>query len=331
MSSTYKFTNSDFLIRYADGSYAKGDYATDTLNFGGKSITNVPFGIGYDSTSSQGILGVGYAANEASVGTNGRTYQNLPQILVQEKIINSNAYSLWLNDLSANTGSILFGGVDMDKYNGDLQTLPVIKEQGDYREFIVALTSVVAAGQKIITNTPIPVLLDSGSSLTYLPDQYAQAIFTVLNAQYSNSAGAAVVSCSLMNSDKTVDFSFSGLTIKVPLNELVIVDGVRNRQPVCILGMFDPYLPLLNHSNSFNRYQRCWRLHCRPRRHLLAQRICRLRLVQQPNLPSADKLQCHQQQRSRNRQRHRRRTRRKNSGEPSVYTRCRHWRRPQRW
>jgi hypothetical protein len=295
-SSSYKYTSSDFLIKYADGSYAQGDYATDTLNIGGKNIGSVPFGIGYSSTSSQGILGLGYAANEATVGTSGRIYHNLPEILAGAGLTSSVAYSLWLNDLDANTGSVLFGGVDTEKYQGQLQTLPIIQEAGEYREFFIALTSVTAAGQTIISSSnPVAVLLDSGSSLSYLPDDAAQSLFNVLNAQYNEQSGAAVVDCGLRDSQQTVSFGFSGVTINVPMDELVIVDSVRRGQETCILGMcfapFTPYPlpPLLRPvSNSSTRHQRRRRLHLRPRRHLPPQRLRSLRSEQQPNLPRPD-------------------------------------------
>jgi hypothetical protein len=203
---------------------------------GTTSLTNVPFGVGYVSSSPQGIMGVGYAINEASVSTDGRAYQNLPQVMASSKLINSPAYSLWLNDLEANTGSILFGGVDSDKYHGSLATLPIIKEEGAFREFIVALTGLTAAGETVL-NTAIPVLLDSGSSLSYLPTNYYNALNTIFNGVPNDQAGASIVSCSYMNSQNTIDFSFSGLTITVPMSEMVLVEGTRRGQPVCILGM----------------------------------------------------------------------------------------------
>lgn len=238
-SSSYKYVNSDFYIKYADGSEAVGDYATDTLSIGGTSIEGVQFGIGYNSSSAQGILGIGYAANEASISTTGKTYSNLPEVLMSSGVINTMAYSLWLNDLDANEGSILFGGVDSDKYHGTLSTVPIIQEDGEFREFIIGLSSVTAANQSVFTNDPIPVLLDSGSSLSYLPTTYADAIFKIFNAEYDSNAAAAVVDCSMMNSDDTVDFDFSGQTISVPMSELVIIDGYRRNTAVCILGISD--------------------------------------------------------------------------------------------
>lgn len=238
-SSSYTFVNSEFAIKYADGSYAIGDYGKDTLDLGGTTVTGVQFGIGYNSTSSQGILGVGYEANEASISTTGKTYANVPQLLVSQGKTATAAYSLWLNDLDANTGSILFGGVDSDKYHGDLSTVPIIKESGAYREFVIGLSSLSVGSQSLFSNSPIPVLLDSGSSLSYLPTQYAQALFKILSATWDSSSGAAVVSCNLASSSTTVDFSFSGINITVPMNELVVIDGYRRGQAVCILGISD--------------------------------------------------------------------------------------------
>ena len=99
-----------------DGSGAVGDYASDTFTIGGTTLSRLQFGIGYESTSQEGILGIGYQVNEVQAGRLGQSpYNNLPAQLVADNKIQSNAYSLWLNDLDASTGSILFGGVDTDQ------------------------------------------------------------------------------------------------------------------------------------------------------------------------------------------------------------------------
>jgi len=245
-STTYNYVNSDFNISYVDGSGASGDYVKDTLSFGGQNLKGMQFGIGYTSTSPEGILGIGYTVNEVQVNrAGGQAYPNLPQLLADNKIINSNAYSLWLNDLEASTGSILFGGVDTEKYTGSLQTLPVIAEQGVFAEFIIALTGMGVNGKagSLFDNETVPVLLDSGSSLMYLPDDLVTSLYTQFNAQYDSSQGAAFVDCSLANDATTLDFTFSSPTISVPMNELVIVAGYQRGQPVCILGKRAPSKP----------------------------------------------------------------------------------------
>lgn len=215
-------------MSYEDGSGAAGDYGTDTFRIGGETLSGLQFGIGYKSTSVDGILGIGYAADEAQVNVaNLEPYANLPQALVNAGLIKSNAYSLWLDDIDANTGSIVFGGVDIEKFTGKLDTLPVQKEFDEYAEFIITLSSmsIVNGGntQSLNTDLPTAVILDSGSSLTYLPN--ANAIYSALNLQYSPQDGAAFASCDLANQNITLDFTFTSPTISIPISELVLSVG----------------------------------------------------------------------------------------------------------
>jgi Eukaryotic aspartyl protease len=165
--------------------------------------------------------------------------------MVTDKLISSNAYSLWLNDLDANTGSILFGGVDTDQFEGTLATLPIQQEGGEYAEFLIALTAVSIAGTSIVTNQNIAVLLDSGTSLTYLPNAITQSIYDSVGAQYDNQAGTAYVPCSLAQNTSTIDYTFTSPTIKITMAELVLDLTDANGQPVtfsngqqaCIFGI----------------------------------------------------------------------------------------------
>ena len=215
-------------MSYVDGSAAAGDYGTDTLEIGGRILTGLQFGLDYESTSADGILGIGYAADEAQVNAAHRkSYANFPQALVSANLIKSDAYSLWLDDLEANTGSIIFGGIDTDKYTGQLQTLPIQKEFDEYAELIITLSSMrIVNGDKINslnTDLPTAVILDSRSGLTYLPN--ANAIYTALDVQYSQQDAAAFANCDLANANITLDFSFTSLTISVPISELVLSIG----------------------------------------------------------------------------------------------------------
>ncbi|KAA8572440.1 hypothetical protein EYC84_003060 [Monilinia fructicola] len=216
-SSTYAFVSSDFNISYVDGSGASGDYVTDTFTIGGTTLDKLQFGIGYTSSSAEGILGIGYKINERKMVTDG--------------LINSNAYSLWLNDLDASTGSILFGGVDTAHYHGQLETLPIQKESGYFAEFLITLTEIKLGDTVIAKNQALAVLLDSGSSLTYLPDAMAEAIYQMVDAQYDSSEGAAYVPCSLASNTSALNFTFTSPTIQVTMDELVIpVTSTDGRQ-----------------------------------------------------------------------------------------------------
>jgi hypothetical protein len=245
-SSTYQYVNSIFDISYLDGSGAGGDYGKDVVSFSGATIEDLQFGIGYQSSSHEGILGIGYAANEVQVARFGRRpYDTLPMALKEDGYTNATAYSLWLNDLDASTGSILFGGVDTARFVPPLNTVPIQPVNGQYRGFLVTLTGLSVNGTSIAEGQAQAVLLDSGSSMTYLPNGMANRLYGSLNASYSEAQGAAFIPCSARNLNTTVDFDFSGAKVSVPMDELVIPLPSQNGgyvafadgTPACLFGI----------------------------------------------------------------------------------------------
>jgi len=85
-----------------DGSFSKGDYFTDVFEIGTVSVQNMTMGLGTQTDIAYGLVGVGYAVNEAIVGKTqslDSVYPNLPVNMVDQGLINTVAYSLWLNDL----------------------------------------------------------------------------------------------------------------------------------------------------------------------------------------------------------------------------------------
>jgi hypothetical protein len=164
---------------------------------------------------------------------------------MQNGFVQSSAYSLWLNDLEANTGSILFGGVDTEKYHGDLQTLPIQTVNGEYSELIIALTGVsldTEARKHTVSSNALPaaVLLDSGSSLSYLPDSIAEKIYDDLGIIYEPSTGAGYAPCNLAQHNINVTFTFSSPEIAVGIDELIIDAGdlrFSNGERACIFGL----------------------------------------------------------------------------------------------
>ncbi|PGH14403.1 hypothetical protein AJ79_03046 [Helicocarpus griseus UAMH5409] len=251
-SSTYNFVNPNFNITYVDGSGALGDYVTDTLKLGEATLQDFQFGVGYQSTSNEGVLGIGYPLNEVQVGRNKQPpYPNLPVALVNDGQINSNAYSLWLNDLDASTGSILFGGVNAAKFEGTLETLPIVPIANDiYAELAVSLTSMSVqsnqGNQRLSRSLPTTVVLDSGSSLCYLPDLLVAELYRLVDATYDPEMGAAYVPCSLGRQQAWVTFTFTRPSIRVGMDELVInlgpnpdgsIPQFSNGEPACVFGI----------------------------------------------------------------------------------------------
>ena len=244
-SSTYSYVNSRFTIKYADGTGASGDYIQDMLRIGDATIENLQMGVGYRSSSAEGVMGIGYPELEAGVQVNGDDpYANIPQAMAQQGAINSPAYSLWLDDLASATGNILFGGVDTNRYHGSLETLPIVKEpNGKYLEMIVGLTGISLISDqenRTVLSTPVAVLLDSGATLSYLPTSVAQSIYSALGATYSRRQEVAFCNCALRDSSVSMAFNFAGKVISVALSEMVIDGGAgdgSNADTACTFGI----------------------------------------------------------------------------------------------
>ncbi|MCJ1356080.1 MAG: hypothetical protein MMC33_006074 [Icmadophila ericetorum] len=220
-----------FSIQYVDGSSITGDYISDVYTIGSTKLTNMTMGLATQASRALGIMGIGFQSGESIASQDPEyVYPNVINVLQQEGYINTLAYSLWLNDLDSNTGSILFGGVDTAKYHGSLLSIPIQPDaqSGTISSFTVALDSVNLAdgsgdSQFSQTNLGLPVILDSGTTNTYLPDDIADAILTGVGATNDPTYGT-LVPCSLASSPATFTFGFGGSggpSINVALSEFV--------------------------------------------------------------------------------------------------------------
>jgi hypothetical protein len=155
---------------------------------------------------------------------------------------------LWLNDLDASTGQILFGAVNTAKYHGSLQTIPILKSAGNYSNILIALSGISVNGVNLSSsNLPAAVVLDSGTTLMYLPNEITRPIYQQFNARIETRFGeiTAYVPCAFAREDKTIDFTFSGVKIAVPYNEIVLPSTSRDGSglkfndgsPACAFGI----------------------------------------------------------------------------------------------
>lgn len=218
--------NSFFSVNYVDGTGAAGGFVKDKITIGGQTLTDFQFGEVYSSSEPLGVIGLGYEANEQGTPA----YPTLPEALLNKGLINLNAYSLWLNNLAAPSGTVLYGGVDKAKYAGKLTTLQI--EVGpNTPQLGVKLDSV--SFQEATAVSPFTPLVDAGSEFSYLPMEMTDIILTPLGAVY-NPNGNAFVECGLATSTKTVDFHLgtdtTTVTISVPLSSLIYTSA-RDQPP----------------------------------------------------------------------------------------------------
>jgi hypothetical protein len=242
-SSTFKVAVEDaFNITYLDRTGASGDYITDTFAISGATIPALQMGLASRSSIGSGLMGIGYSVNVASNSRGNELppfmYPNVIDKMLSSGVIKRKAYSLYLNDLSASTGSIIFGGMDTTKYHGDLLQLPVVPSR--YRngttvfaELSVVMTSVGITGQagNVVNFTTAgfkeSVLLDSGTTFSYLERNLVRSIYEALNViDDADQTGLALIDCAiLVNSPKlTLNYGFggpNGMILRVPIDEVV--------------------------------------------------------------------------------------------------------------
>lgn len=192
-------------------------------------------------------------------------YPNLPELLVENNITASSAYSLWLNRLGEDEGNILFGGVNTAHYTGSLQTVPVVPYSKQYVHLWITMTELSVASEKDsidhhfqTDSLPLAVLIDSGSTLTYLPAPLVKSIYSALDVHFYEEAQLGYVPCNTYlteREDYNLTFSFSGATVSIPLSELVLQDSLQyaddtlhiNGEQSCTFGILPSadFFPIL--------------------------------------------------------------------------------------
>lgn len=233
-STTRAQVNREFKISYEDSSTATGDFITDVLRIGMRPVNNVQIGLALESNRDSGILGIGYALNEANVIQDGKqvldTYPTLFERLFNSKFIKIMACSIWWDNPSS--GSLLFGGVDTAKFSGDLITIPIVKENGRYQHLKVELSDLKLPG---VSRSPDPsqspkrasisLFFDTGAVATYLPAWLVYEVWDAVGATSLDDDGFPFVNCDIMKSKSTFDLIFGSTSISILLSALIYPKG----------------------------------------------------------------------------------------------------------
>ncbi|KAG6010398.1 hypothetical protein E4U21_006962 [Claviceps maximensis] len=117
------------------------------------------------------VLGVGPVAGESAHNI----YANVPARFKEEGKIKVNAFGLFLGSFrSPNSGSLVWGGYDAAKFDGELKTAPLIKDNnGSISRFVVGLSS-IRLSPSTVKNAPSLKREQSGISSS-LDDAKASA------------------------------------------------------------------------------------------------------------------------------------------------------------
>lgn len=224
-SSSYNSMNKAFSLYYGvEGyyTYAKGTWAKEDITWGDVTVDQLQFGLATDQDIGQGIIGISYKGTEG-VRQNDQ-YSNFPLALKNQGKINKLAYSLYLNSNEAEAGTILFGGIDKAKFDGNLTMLDIINvndagtKEDEAVAFFVNFNGMQQNGEQLFSESH-PGLLDSGSTLLYAPESIYKSVAPKYGT-YNSTAGGYITPCNSKGENFKFQFD-NNLTIEVPYEQLL--------------------------------------------------------------------------------------------------------------
>ena len=199
----------------------------------GDNLKGMDMGLADDAVDDTGVLGISFSQEETICYEEDQCDRIKPTLIEQLKLqgyTQRNAYSMWLNDLDSDAGSILFGAIDEAKYHGDLISLPMQPDDdsGNVTDFSVTLSSVSittlgGTEQLSLSNLSVPAVLDSGTFDTELPSDIANKIMTGMGSVMVDGVNA--VPCRYRDANATIIYGFGGPggpKISIPISEMII-------------------------------------------------------------------------------------------------------------
>ncbi|KAI9740049.1 MAG: hypothetical protein M1818_004800 [Claussenomyces sp. TS43310] len=230
-SSTYEaITNESFFVGYL-GSNVSGDWMADQFNIvGGVTLNAQHMGLAFNGSQNTPILGIG-----SSTDTENPSPLNN---MVNQGHINNQAYSLYMDDILDNSGQVIFGGVDVEKFMGTLMPLPV-----DSQHILSVSMNTNGTDVSLIDqpdNAP-RAILDTGAAYIDLPQTQFQQFMSAIGAVETIEKGWVVDcdwNCNATDAfltftlgDNTTNAGPSRPVIKAPLSNLIFSSGSFDEAP----------------------------------------------------------------------------------------------------
>ncbi|KAI1421477.1 aspartic peptidase domain-containing protein [Xylaria sp. FL1777] len=240
MSSTSQRVNGEFTIKYGSGQVA-GSYYKDDIYISGAKVEGQQFGVANSSELVWfGILGLAHGQGNGFIN-----YPLLVDSITSRGYANTKLFSMDLGKQfspgGAITGELVFGGVDTNKYAGLLKKVPTDVTDPHYRITLNSLAHrLPGSGVSrpfINSNLPLSVIVDSGTTLSMLPEPIVRELAAQFPGAQPDGAGGYRVDCAYQSLDGSVDFSFLSETGTVTIN-VVYRDFIWNSGGDCFLGVW---------------------------------------------------------------------------------------------
>ncbi|KAK7973333.1 hypothetical protein PG996_007563 [Apiospora saccharicola] len=192
---------------------AYGQFFTDTWQVGNAKVGNVSFAATANDAKGQWAAGLGGIMDSQE-----SSRHSLTSAFAVAGLSTTSAYGVWLGDLAGKVGSIVFGGIDTQKFKGTLtrlKTYPLQLDQKKDDRLGVQLSAVLAVsvmGTDVLAFGTQPLLLEflMGTSGITLPGDLVKDIYKEVGATTDpEREGMAIIPCHMGNSPAYFSFVFS--------------------------------------------------------------------------------------------------------------------------
>lgn len=223
---------------YTAGNSASGKSLRETLGFAGAAVPNVTLGLASSAAQFVGALGLGFNGTDSS-------YDQRPAFLdslLAAGLVETKAYSVWLDDGAGAAGNLLLGAVDRSAFTPPLVRYDMggsVGGSSGYRysddisvDIASVNTSATADGplEPFQNKTRLPLVsIDPFEPLSYLPGPLAKKMWDLAGATWDEDSTWATVPCSARDDVKArvaVQFGDrNGPVINLPVSDLILPAG----------------------------------------------------------------------------------------------------------
>ncbi|KAG8999023.1 Type I transmembrane sorting receptor [Tulasnella sp. 427] len=213
-SQTYKFIGPVVLQSFADKSSARGPIVSDTVSLGTLSVSNQVFVAVEEATKhpafdgpNAGLMGLAFTA--------GATTEAKPWFinLADQGALASNVFSFYLSRQEATGSELCIGCIDSTKYaqGAQIKYFPLTPGD-DAQEYWDIQAEGFTYNGTVVTGS-MKATIDSGTSLIWLPDNHAQALYNAIpDAKVTADGKHWTFPCAKANTIGEIGIVFTGST-----------------------------------------------------------------------------------------------------------------------
>ncbi|KAF5871887.1 putative aspartic-type protein [Botrytis fragariae] len=249
--STFKaISGEEFSITYGDGEYLTGVLGSQPVTFAGINVTTtvalVTSAAWEGDGTTSGLVGMAYPGiTSAYKGSTQVVYNPIFTTMYEEELVDS-LFSLAIErDVSGPAGYLALGGVPPVDFVQDFASTPILVTSitgypKTYDFYTIKIQAAYLNGKAISGAATPQYIVDSGTTLNYLPTTMANAINKafVPAAVYSNDEGAYVVSCTAV--PPVFGIEIGGTVFYTnPLDMILYAGTDDDGNDVCISGIDD--------------------------------------------------------------------------------------------